>query len=194
MLLKYFDILNLFSKDLNKPRYASELAKLLNANQKTISNSLNDLAKNNILTYDYQGKNKLFRFNKTNSAKEILLQINLEKKLILRKKLNLLLSSLEKEISLFLVFGSYANNTQTPSSDLDVLIIGDYNVERIRELSEMYQIKIQVHNIKTKAKFKKSLLKKEILSSQIVKKHILINNYDFFINAFIEEFYQWKLL
>jgi len=75
-------ILEVFSEDYNKRIYGRDVAKKLKMNQKTVSNILNKLEKENILKFSIEGKNKYYYLNKFNSnIKEIVKLIEIQRKI-----------------------------------------------------------------------------------------------------------------
>lgn len=186
MLLKYFDILEVFSRDLNKEWYATELAKLLKANQKTISNSLNYLAKKQILTYDYRGKNKLFKLKTYYKTKLLLYQLEYQKLANFQSNLDLLVltESLSKILNTFLIFGSYAKGTQKETSDIDIIAIGKYDLKAIEKLEKTHDLRISIVHF-TKRNFKLDVNSTLIVEAK--KNHIIVKGFEFFIETLYEE-------
>ena len=176
---KTLGILNEFSSDYYGRIYGRAVAKKLKMNQKTVSNILNKLEKENILKYSYEGKNKYYSLNKFNpNIKEVikLIEINRKIKFIERnKRLRELFNKLEqKSEGILVIFGSYAQGTNTEKSDLDVFVIG--KLSNIGDLEELYGIKINV--IKSdKSKFNKN----ELFIKEIIKNHIVLKGVEEFI-------------
>jgi len=164
-----------FSFDYNGRVYGSKVAKKLNMNQKTVSNILNSLEKENILKFQREGKNKYYFLNSHNpQMKEILKVIEIGRKaefLNKYKSLMDLLEQLEKRSKgLLIIFGSYAKLTANKSSDLDLFLIG--TMSSIRDLEETFDVKINVVK-STKRKFNpKENLIKEIMGSHIILKGV----------------------
>ena len=63
---KVLDVLAEFSSDYTKRVYGREIARKLKMNQKTVSNTLKKLEKENVLKFEKQGKNKYYFLNKFN--------------------------------------------------------------------------------------------------------------------------------
>src|SRR3990167_10716484 len=79
---KALQILEEFSSDYSKRIYGRNIAKQLKMNQKTVSNILNKLEKENILKFSIEGKNKYYYLNKFNSnIKEIVKLIEIQRKI-----------------------------------------------------------------------------------------------------------------
>lgn len=157
----------------NKELTASQIAKEKNLNQKTVSNYLNNLEEQLILKSRTQGKNKLYSFNIGNEpnirnflvALENIRTLNFYKNNLLIKEVVLKIDSLIKGIAI--IFGSYAKNKQNKNSDLDILVIGKVNEDKIHTISKIYHLDI---SIKCYPKFSKDLLMEEVQKHHIIIK------------------------
>ncbi len=172
-------ILKEFSTDYNKRIYGRVIARKLKMNQKTVSNILNNLEKENILKFSQEGKNKYYFLNKFNSnIKEIIKLIEIEKKIEFigkNNKLNDLFNKLEEKAQgILLVFGSYADYTNDKKSDLDIFIMG--KISNTDDLEELYNTKINI--IKSE---KEKFNKEEHIIKEIIKNHIVLKGVEEFI-------------
>jgi len=176
---KALQILEEFSSDYSKRIYGRNIAKQLKMNQKTVSNILNKLEKENILKFSYEGKNKYYYLNMFNSTiKEIIKLAEIDRKIrfIARNKnLKELFDNLEEKTQgILVVFGSYAKGINAKKSDLDIFIMG--KIFDVSDLEELYNIKINL--IKSdKNKFDK----REPLIAEIIKNHIVLKGVEEFI-------------
>jgi len=172
---KELKILTEFTSDYNNKLYGSAIASKLKMNQKTVSNILNKLEKQNIVKFKQEGKNKYYFLNKLNpSTKEVIKLVEVNKRIVLfekYKKINSLFLEIEKRASgITVLFGSYANFTKTEKSDLDVFIMG--NISEITDLESLYNIKINIVK-STKNKFKSNdLFLREIMNNHIILKGV----------------------
>lgn len=167
-----------FSSDYHKKIYGREIAGKLKMNQKTVSNILNKLEKENILKFEIKGKNKYYFLNNFNlQIKETIKLIEINKKLkFLEKYKNLrdLFNELEnKSKGLLVVFGSYANLSANENSDIDLFLIG--TIPDLRDLEKKYNKKINI--IKSN---KKKFNKKEHLIAEIIKNHVVLRGIEDF--------------
>ena len=174
-----FKILSGFCTDYSKRIYGRQIAKAMKMNQKTASNILNNMEKQNILKYATEGKNKYYYLNKLNpQIPDILKIIEIERKntLFLKyPKLKELFLTLEKRTKgTIILFGSYANFTSNEKSDIDIFVMG--SIEEIEDLEERYGIKINI--IKSK---KEKFDKEEVFIKEIIKNHILLKGMEEFI-------------
>src|SRR3989344_7692216 len=141
------EILMEFSSDYNRRIYGRDIAKKLKMNQKTASNILNKLEKENILKFSKEGKNKYYFLNKFNpQIKEIikLIEINHKVKFLEKyKRLKELFDKLEQRTQgVLIVFGSYAGFSANEKSDLDIFVLG--KITDTEDLEQIYNIKINL--------------------------------------------------
>src|SRR3972149_375352 len=106
------NILKEFSSDYSRRVYGRDVAKKLKMNQKTVSNILNELEKDNILKFTQEGKNKYYYLNEFYPyITEIIQQMEIQRKIIFLekyKKIKELFLKLEKQSEgILIVFGSY---------------------------------------------------------------------------------------
>ncbi|HLD18444.1 MAG TPA: nucleotidyltransferase domain-containing protein [Candidatus Nanoarchaeia archaeon] len=187
-LLNNFQIVKELAKDISKPRYASELAKLLKLNQKSVSNALHDLEKEGLLKSKFQGKNKLFFFNwaAKERIKAALALIEAEKRRLLLSdmKFYIIISELNEAIDgQYLVFGSYAKGYASEKSDLDILVVGAFNNNVVEKIERIYRIEINIQKFSEKD-FKISGKTGNILIKEVMLGHVVIRGIDFFVDAF----------
>jgi len=173
-------ILEEFAQDYSKKIYGREIAKKLKMNQKTASNILTKLEKENILKFSQEGRNKYYFLNKFNTnIKDILKIIEINKKINFIKKygkIKGLFEALEKRCDgILIIFGSYAKGTNTEKSDIDIFVMGE--IEEIRDLENLYNIEINLIK-SSRNKFDKN----ENIIKEIIENHIILKG----IGEFIE--------
>lgn len=173
-------VLSEFSKDYSGKIYGRDIAKRLRMNQKTVSNALNDLEKENVLKFTYEGKNKYYYLNEFYPhIKEIIQLIEIQRKInFLEKygKLKDLFLKLGKQTEgMIIIFGSYANFTANESSDLDVFTTRD--IRNLEDLESRYNIKINVI-ISNQKKFDK----KKYIIKEIIKNHVILKGVEGFVD------------
>jgi len=172
-------ILEEFSTDYSKKIYGRNVAKKLKMNQKTVSNILNELEKENILKFALEGKNKCYYLNEFYPyLKEIIQLIEIQRKINFLEKYkklkDLFLKLEERSEGVLIIFGSYANFGANEKSDLDVFFMGD--IKDVGDLEEIYNLKINVIKSSRK-KFNKS----EHIIKEIIKNHIILKGIEDFI-------------
>ncbi|MEK6918164.1 MAG: winged helix-turn-helix domain-containing protein [Nanoarchaeota archaeon] len=172
-------VLEEFSKDYYCRIYGRNVAKKLKMNQKTVSNILNSLEKDNILKFTQEGKNKYYYLNSFYSnLKEIIQIIETKKKINFlekyRKLRELFLKLEERAKGMLVIFGSYASFSANEKSDLDVFVLG--KMKNVDDLEEVYNIKINIVR-SNKNKFDK----KDHLILEIIKNHVVLRGIEDFI-------------
>jgi len=177
---KTLKILEEFCSDKNKKIYGRQVAIKLKMNQKTVSNILNRLEKENILKYSTEGKNKYYFLNMLNpQIKDIIIMIEIARKnrfIQKYKGLSNLFYELEKLTQgILVIFGSYASSTNNKDSDLDVFIIG--NIDEVGKFERLYKIKINI--VKSD---KKKINKEDVFIKEIMKNHVIIKGVEEFVN------------
>lgn len=163
---------------------ASQIAKNKKLNQKSAQLFLDSLEKQGILQSHYEGKNKLFGWNKNNKqiVRQFILAIeNLrtiefyQQNTIVKQIIDKIYPCIKGSI---ILFGSFADNSQTSNSDIDLLFIGKYDTQEINEICKLYNVAISIKHMK---KYESNTLTKEVQ-----KKHILIKNAESYINKAIQ--------
>jgi predicted nucleotidyltransferase len=170
-----------FLRDYTKEHTGSFISKKKNLNQKTVSNYLNKLEKEHILKSKTQGKNKLYSLNLKNkeTVKHFIIAVEHLRTIEFYKN-NLFIKEISEKIQKHIkgtatIFGSYVKGTQKDNSDIDILIIGKCYEKEINNISKIYNKDI---SFKIYPRFKK-----DILTTETIKSHILIKNTE----AFVEE-------
>jgi len=174
-----FKILSEFCSDYSKRIYGGQIAKKLKMNQKTASNVLNSLEKENIVKYATEGKNKYYFLNKLNpKIGDILKIIEIERKNVfteIHQDQRELFPLLEKKATgILVIFGSYANFTNNSKSDLDVFSLG--NISEVEDLEERFNIKINIVK-SSREKFNKS----DIFIKEVIRNHVILKGVEDFI-------------
>ena len=173
-------ILQSFASDYSQEIYGRDIAKKLKMNQKTVANSLQILENKNILKSSIRGRNKYYSINKDHfHIKDIIKLIEITRRiefLETNKKIKNLFDKLvAKTNGVLIVFGSYANRTNTSVSDLDILVIG--KISDLNDLEELYKIKINV--IKSSRKLWK---KDDTFIKEVAKNHIILKGIGDFVD------------
>ena len=189
---KMFEILSLFRSDYSVKLHIREIARLLKTNHRTILMNLQKLEEANIFHSEIIGKNKLYYLNINNittreyirSAEIVKTIAFLEKHFVFKKFIDEVLSKIESFP--IIIFGSYAKGQEKKDSDVDVFIFSDhyqYNKEvekKILDFSRKYKLFFQLKK-GTHNDFESGLREKDPLTLEIIKNHVLLNNYEDFI-------------
>jgi len=185
-------ILEDFLKDYETKLTGSYIAKKNRFNQKSVSNFLKELEKENILKSAMQGKNKLYSLNLDNypaiidflSAVEHLKTLSFYKKHALIKEIAGKILPYCKGI--VAIFGSYAKSIEKGRSDLDIFIAGTCNKVKVEEFSKIYRIDINTR-IYPLSLFKKALKERDLFIEEVMQNHIVIKNSQEFASS-VREF------
>lgn len=153
-----------------------KIAKDLNINHMTIKRNLDNLLKENIIDVKQEGKNNVFSMKKTLEARNFIFISELYKlSKFIKNHPELKQSILELKklhAKLILIFGSYASETETKNSDLDVYIETESNElkKNAEKINSKFSVKIGIYN------------KKNLLIKEIEKNHVIVKG--------VEEFYE----
>jgi predicted nucleotidyltransferase len=187
-LNKEFEILSVFGNIYNKRARESEIVEITKMPQRTVSRKLNQLAKNKILDFVNEGKNKIYFLRKDNPLmNQILVFIENYKTFKFLNKNEKLSFILEKIKEPCLLFGSYSKGNHDKDSDIDLAVFSDNNrdIEKSIALAP-FEVHVQFSSLD---KFKEDLKNKNPLTKEIANNHIIINGVDNLIKIFSE--YYW---
>jgi len=182
----YLEILALYRTDYEANFHIRAMAKLLDTSHVTILPHLKHLEQIKILQHKKVGRNKQYLLNKTNiltkyylTATEQFAAINFLEKNFIVKKLAEHLNNLDTAAPIIL-FGSYANNSATEESDIDLFCIGTPTKDQtshIKKFETTFGKKINIKTATTNS-FNTGLRTGDILIKEIVKNHIILSNPD----------------
>lgn len=191
-------ILNLFFLNEKERFYVNELAKEIKEDPKNVYRKLIDFNKEGILLDEFQGKERYFFLNKKypflKEYKKIILKgVGFEK--ILKDKLKTL-----KGIESAYIFGSYTQNSLSAESDIDILVVGDFDGFKFQKIildiqkltgREINPIELTKKEFEDKAREKDPFLK-DVFSKKYIKIlwGLII---DFFIGITLVAFSGYKI-
>ncbi len=174
-----------FVNDISLRITASQIAKQTGQNQKSVQLFFHSLEKQALFQSTLQGRNKLFFWNMQNRELVIQFMSAVEHmRTFSFYQTHPFIKQFTQKIQpyvqgIMVIFGSYANNTQTEKSDIDLCIIGSYNKKEVERILAMYQLPI---SLKHMSKFSLNTLTKEIQ-----QKHIILKN----TQQYIYEVMKW---
>jgi uncharacterized protein len=176
-------VLSLFTNGFDKTYYIREVERLLKISPQTSQVILEDLEKKGILTSKKRGKIKLFGLNINQTTKRYLIFTEQYKSLLFIKN-NLLLKEIMEKISPYikgigLFFGSYVKGLQKKNSDLDLFVTGKCNIDKIKEISDTYGVKVDIKNYPMNI-FKKNI-NRDIFLKEVLNNHIVFINAEQFV-------------
>lgn len=185
----YPDILTPYLKDYSLKLNSSEIAKEMNLERRTVSRILNKLAKNKLIEFVFQGKNKLFYFDldkNTTFSLISLIEINNSLNFELKnKKISNIVNKLLNFSEGIIIFGSYAFGADKKDSDLDIILLGKVNLDEIKKIKSLSPINIHEH-IVSFSEFEKILKSKNALAVEVVKNHVLFGNFSKITEVFFK--------
>jgi predicted nucleotidyltransferase len=180
------DVLKIFTNNYNSRKYGIQIAKEINQPQKTISRKLNQLSSEGILSYVYEGRNKIYYLNSNLSYfKECISMIENYKAIQFLQKNPEIAIFFEKFDCPIIIFGSYAKNIQTKESDMDVIFLTNQDIS---EKIKVFPVEIHAHFV-TISEFLSKTLKNNTLAIEVYKNHIIINNVDKVVESFLKVYF-----
>lgn len=167
-------ILNLFFFQEKERFYVNELAKIVKEDPANVHKKLIELKREGLLSDQFQGKERYFYLNKKypffKEYKKIILKgLGFEK--ILKERLKKI-----KGIDSGYIFGSYVENKLSSESDIDLLIIGDFDTLKLqKEILKIQKLTArEINSIElTKKEFEKRKKEKDPFLKDIFSKKYL---------------------
>ena len=164
MLRIYFNILF----HLQEPMHIRALARKTNLTPPLLSRRLEELEKENIVDYRREGRNKIYFKKESFEAKTYEKMLEHYKVLTLPFKELIEAIQADKQISLAIVFGSYAKGTHNRQSDIDLFIQSDDIALRDEYKKRFPKLHVILGDFS-----EQSRLKQEILEN-----HVIIKGFD----------------
>lgn len=184
---KWVNLLVPLSSDYSQKFFASELSRKTNIPQQTVSRYLNQMAKLNLIGYVKEGRNKMFYLDLKKQTTRIILNIIEQYKSLYfelkTKETALIINELLEYCESIIVFGSYASGNYSKESDLDLVVLGKSDKNKVKRLKQKYTIKINEHYT-TYNQFAKIIASGNPLSIEIMKNHLLFGNVSEIIGIF----------
>lgn len=122
-------ILARFFADESRKFYINEMARIVNTSQGTCRRELNKLSDAGFLVSSRTGNLKYYEINKDSPFHDefrAIIQKTIGIEAVIKEKLQGL-----KGVTYAFLFGSYVNNEFKPESDIDIVIIGTVNEDRL---------------------------------------------------------------
>lgn len=191
-------LLNAWKQDLFEEQSISEIMKASEKNTKTwVFNSLKQLKKENMLKQKKKGNINLYSLNLDNPRLIETLQFMEIQKSISDQALDIITETIKKihlNTYCLLIFGSFAENKQKKSSDIDIcFLIKDKDDEKkikpyFKDVKLNFPIDIDEHYI-TFDDFKEMLIREEEnLAKQIFRKHRIFFNHNIYYKLIKEAY------
>lgn len=185
---KWVEVVKPFTGDYSVKLTATNIAKLSNVPQQTVSRILNSLVKLNLIDYVIQGKNKLFYFDEEKITTSSVLTIVEEIKAIdfgINFKESLILNKLAGCCEGIILFGSYANGKVKKDSDFDVALFGKCDKNKLDVIKKTSPVEIH-EQIIGYSELKKLIKNKHPLALEIFDNHVLFGDVSRIVNLFLE--------
>ena len=139
------DILNLYRTDYTKSLHVRAIAKLLNTSHVTLLPYLKKLEKNKTLISRKVGKNKEYLLNHNNILTKDYLALSEKLEAIKYLQKNFLIKKVYQHLinvnvqGAVVLFGSYAKNYATETSDIDLFFLSKLSENQILEIKKIRQ-------------------------------------------------------
>ena len=157
--------------------HARALAGLLQANHITLGRKLMDLRKDNIVDFRMEGKNKVFFLKRTIEGRNAAIAAEIYRQSLVLSRYTVLRGTFRNiqkmpDITLSLLFGSYAKSLAKSDSDIDVFIeTMDNNVKKeVEKYHSALSVKI--------GPFDRS----NFLIREIMKDHVIIKGFEVYFD------------
>jgi DNA polymerase sigma len=177
-------IIALYRNNYKKSLHLREIARETKVDVKAVQLQLQKLESMNVLSSNVRGRNKEYTLNQSNiitkyflSMAEAFTAITYTQKNFTLKKI---INQLDPKISdPIILFGSFAKNTQTKESDIDLLIITDKKIDRktINTISSLVNRDINIKSA-TEEQFLNGLRQKDPLIGEVIVDHIVLKGAD----------------
>lgn len=183
---KWVDLLKPFSNDYSAKIPTSELARKTKIPQQTASRILKELTKVNMVSYEIEGKNKKYYLDIRKKDTRIILDIIENQKAFefyhKNKSAAVAINELLDYCDSIIIFGSYASGKFGEGSDLD-LVIFEGDKGKLAKVISKQIIKINEHYTDYE-EFEMLLKKRNPLTVEILKNHILMGDVSRIVNIF----------
>ena len=181
-------IFSLFRGDYTKGLHGSLIAQKIPISQPTVSRKLEELEKSGFLNYKMEGKNKVYYPNLDNPNTQTRLELGEihHKVNFLRRnpQIQVIWDTLKKNEAVkgtVIMFGSYAKGQAKKDSDIDLLVVGDVDKKKIREIEQEYDKKINIQRVSSIEDIDDALQKGEPLIKEILDNHVVLSGAEAFV-------------
>jgi len=153
-----------------EPKHLAEISKKLKRPHTTIRKQLAVFENMGLLEKEKKGRQTLYQLKKIPLLVDYLTIIEKEK-LIERCKEELVLKEIIEQLHSFnnpiIIFGSAVDSVKK-AGDVDILVVGKFNREKIKLLEKKLNLKFHIINVKSLKEIS------ETLKKEIIKKHLII--------------------
>ncbi|MBR9701317.1 hypothetical protein GOV13_00155 [Candidatus Pacearchaeota archaeon] len=180
-------ILKFLIENKEKPHSIREISLKLKADYKNTSQALNNL---NLKTYSKkkQGNSYLIEFNPENNIETLSIEEKRTKEFLSKNpKMKLIVKDINEinyPFMIVLIFGSFANEKNTQTSDMDLCIISDNKTKtnKLIEMLNLFNLKIEIQEFTT-GEFVSMIEKKQNnLGHEITKNNVILYGIENYYN------------
>lgn len=168
-------ILSLFTNGFPQ-LHIRDIARKCDIAPRTAQLILSDLSKKGVLTYESKGRTILYSIQINSISEYYLCLAESYKKTVFLKKYPEI-SHLKIDSKIAIIFGSYAKGIEKKDSDIDLLIIGEYDKNSVKSFEKTYRKTIDVKQYPENA-FKNP----DILIKEVLQNHVILVGQEFFVN------------
>ena len=172
------DILRLYLSDYSNSFTGREIARKVKVSPQTALSVLNELVKEKVFLSKKEGRNIKYSLNKEGVRTKQALQmaeINKAKHFLHNSELRLIIAELLPLTETIIVFGSFAKGIEKDTSDLDLIIIGAKDKEKVKKKKKIFPRDINVESVTWKS-FSETFNRKNALAIEISKSHLVYGN------------------
>lgn len=188
-LSKKIDIIQLYLYGYNTRLSGREIARKTMLNHQTALNSLNELVRDKVLKFEIAGRNKQYSLNMDNPSAMIMAEMAESQKalaILLNKKIKVIIAEMLPFAETFIIFGSYASGREKDDSDLDIVIAGKADKQKIKSIASKYPIEANIEFVSF-GEFEKALKEKKALALEILRNHVIFGD----AHKIIEIYWRW---
>lgn len=175
---KWVKLLVPFTSGYSRKFTESELSSLSGVPQQTASRLLSQLVKANLVSYEKQGRNKLFSITGLPSSGALLQLIESQKALEFyqrAKDASVIINELLKHSESIILFGSYSAYTHNEDSDIDLVIVGKADKEKIKSAKQKFPVQVNEQYVSYK-ELSDAIKNKNPLAIELIKSHIIFGD------------------
>lgn len=184
---KKIDIIKLYSGDYNSSYSGREIARALKLNPQTALNHLNELVKCKIMLFKKKGRNKEYYLNKDNLVLKQMINISEIYKSIEAmgyKELKILIRDIIRYCESIVLFGSFASGRADKESDIDLVVIGAKDKEKILKIKRNFPREVNVEFISYDG-LEQAVKQKKALAIEISKNHVIFGETNKIVEMFL---------
>lgn len=180
----HLQVLSLFTKGFDRGHYIREVEKLLGMSPRTAQLILDSMENKGVLESITEGRTRMYALKKNEISRKYMILAELFKTIAFLEK-NLIAAEVVEKITPFIkgigvIFGSYAKGAEKRGSDLDVFVAGECERDKVKKISETYDIEVSVKAYPLKIFARE--IRNDLLIKEVLADHIVFLNAERFVN------------